>query len=127
MNTLPNNTTVGPVTLKIKNMDAMIHYYQEGLGLTLLNQHKGITTLGRNNIPLLTLEEEKHLKHAPNNTAGLFHTAFLFSDRSILASAVYSLMRKYPTLYTGSADHYVSNAFYFNDPEYNGVELYWNT
>jgi catechol 2,3-dioxygenase len=31
-----------------------------------------------------------------------------------------------PGTFTGSADHLVSNAFYFTDPEGNGVELYWD-
>jgi catechol 2,3-dioxygenase len=34
--------------------------------------------------------------------------------------------RHYPHSFTGSSDHLVSNAFYFDDPEHNGVELYWD-
>lgn len=56
--------------------------------------------------------------------AGLFHTALLFEDRSSLAATVASAARYEPKLFTGSADHLVSEAFYFNDPEGNGIELY---
>ena len=42
------------------------------------------------------------------------------------ATAVYSVAAKYPGAFTGSADHLVSEAFYFNDPEGNGVELYFD-
>ena len=31
-----------------------------------------------------------------------------------------------PARFTGSADHLVSQAFYFTDPEGNGIELYWD-
>src|SRR3712207_8736938 len=40
-----------------------------------------------------------------------------------------STLFPYTTLFrsfTGSSDHLVSQAFYFNDPEHNGVELYWD-
>jgi catechol 2,3-dioxygenase len=39
---------------------------------------------------------------------------------------VYSVAQKHPGSFTGSSDHLVSKAFYFNDPEGNGVELYWD-
>jgi catechol 2,3-dioxygenase len=34
--------------------------------------------------------------------------------------------QRHPRTFTGSADHLVSKAFYFTDPEGNGVELYWD-
>jgi catechol 2,3-dioxygenase len=34
--------------------------------------------------------------------------------------------RRRPGSFTGSSDHLVSKAFYFDDPEGNGVELYWD-
>ena len=45
---------------------------------------------------------------------------------AMAARAVRSVAQKYPGTFTGSADHLVSKAFYFNDPEGNGVELYWD-
>ena len=39
---------------------------------------------------------------------------------------MYSVARTHPGTFTGSADHLVSKAFYFTDPEGNGVELYWD-
>ena len=62
----------------------------------------------------------------PRSAAGLYHTAVLFDSRSALAAAVYSVATRYPTSFTGSSDHLVSLAFYFDDPEGNGVELYWD-
>ena len=58
--------------------------------------------------------------------AGLFHTALLFEDQPSLAATVASAAQFEPQSFTGSADHLVSEAFYFNDPEGNGIELYWD-
>jgi len=66
------------------------------------------------------------MQHAGPHDAGLFHTAVLFDTRADLAAALYSVATKFPQTFTGSADHLVSNAFYFTDPEGNGVELYWD-
>src|SRR5690606_40644048 len=66
------------------------------------------------------------LKHAPATSAGLFHTAILFPTQADLARALYSIATKYPGTFTGSSDHLVSEALYFDDPEGNGVELYWD-
>jgi len=66
------------------------------------------------------------MRHASPHEAGLFHTAILFPTQAALAKAVASVAQKYPGTFTGSADHLVSQAFYFNDPENNGVELYWD-
>ena len=64
--------------------------------------------------------------HAGPRDAGLFHTAILFDSQAALAAAIYSVATKAPGTFTGSADHLVSQAFYFTDPEGNGVELYWD-
>ena len=58
--------------------------------------------------------------------AGLFHTALLFEDQAALAATVATAAQYEPQSFTGSADHLVSEAFYFNDPEGNGIELYWD-
>ena len=59
-------------------------------------------------------------------SAGLFHTAILFETQEALAAALYSVASHAPATFTGSADHLVSQAFYFTDPEGNGIELYWD-
>lgn len=56
--------------------------------------------------------------------AGLFHTAFLFEDAASLAATVYRAARDPRSRFVGSSDHTVSEAFYFTDPEGNGIELY---
>ena len=58
--------------------------------------------------------------------AGLFHTAILFETQADLAATVALAAQFDPSAYVGSADHLVSEAFYFTDPEGNGIELYWD-
>ena len=123
---LPDKLSMGPVTLRVKNLDLMTSYYRDGVGLDLISQVSDSAILGRVNEPSLILEHSPSLKYASENQAGLFHTAFLFDTKAHLASAVASVAAKYPGSFTGSADHLVSEAFYFDDPENNGVELYWD-
>lgn len=123
---LAADTAMGAVTLKVGALDPMIAYYRDGVGLTLLAQEGDSAILGRPGNPSLVLQLAPELRHASANAAGLFHSAFLFTEKSDLAASVYSLARAYPTSFTGSSDHLVSEAFYFDDPEGNGVELYWD-
>ena len=123
---LAAETSMGAVTLKVANLDLMTTYYRDAVGLTTLREHGSRTTLGRGATPLVILEHAPELRHAGPRDAGLFHTAILFETQADLAASVYSVARATPGSFTGSSDHLVSQAFYFNDPEGNGVELYWD-
>lgn len=61
----------------------------------------------------------------PHGTTGLFHHAILFPTRSGLAAAVKRALDAGFEL-TGLSDHGVSEAVYLDDPDGNGVELYWD-
>ena len=123
---LPSNTEMGAVTLWVADLDSMIRYYRDGVGLELLSQFEDRAVLGFENLEIVILVHKPMMKHASPHEAGLFHTAILFPSQAALAKAVASVARQYPGKFTGSADHLVSKAFYFNDPEGNGVELYWD-
>ena len=117
---------MGAVTLWVADLDTMIRYYRDGVGLQLLSHVGNRAVLGFKDLEILILEHKPMMKHASPHEAGLFHTAILFPSQAALAKAVASVARQYPGNFTGSADHLVSKAFYFNDPEGNGVELYWD-
>ncbi len=123
---LAAGTAMGAVTLRVADLDAMIRFYRDGVTLDLLAEEGGLAVLGRGATPVVLLEHAPELRHATPGSAGLFHTAVLFETEADLAAALYSVATRYPESYTGSADHLVSNAFYFTDPEGNGVELYWD-
>jgi len=125
-NLLAADTAMGAVTLLVADLDAMTAYYRDAVALEVLAADGIRVTLGRGIHPVIVLEHSPALKHASPRDAGLFHTAILFDSERALAAAVYSTARRHPGSFTGSADHLVSKAFYFTDPEGNGVELYWD-
>jgi catechol 2,3-dioxygenase len=123
---LAADTSMGPVTLLVADLDAMTKYYRDAVSLRVLSEAGDTATLGRGATPVIILQHAPELKHASQREAGLFHTAIVFDTEEALAAAVYSVAHKHPNSFTGSADHLVSKAFYFTDPEGNGVELYWD-
>jgi catechol 2,3-dioxygenase len=129
---LAADTAMGAVTLNVADLDAMTAYYRDGVGLDVLSADGGRVVLGRTGVEgaagreVMILVQTPQLRHAGPHDAGLFHTAILFDSEAALAAAVYSVARALPNSFTGSSDHLVSKAFYFNDPEGNGVELYWD-
>ncbi|WP_297600752.1 VOC family protein [Microcella sp.] len=129
---LAADTSMGPVTLDVADLDSMTAYYRDAVGLTVLDATGPVVTLGRAgdtasaSVPLVILRHSPALTHAGPREAGLFHTAILFETQSALAAAVYTVATTHPNRFTGSSDHLVSQAFYFDDPEGNGVELYWD-
>jgi len=124
--TLPAETSMGAVTLMVANLDAMKAYYTGAIGLEVIAETGNSTILGTDRKPVMILQHNPALKHAGQHEAGLFHSAFLYKTEADLAWAVASVASKHNTSFTGSADHLVSKAFYFNDPEGNGVELYFD-
>lgn len=123
---LPSQTSMGAVTLMVANLDGMIAYYTSAIGLEVIADTSNSAILGTAGKAVMILEHNPALKHAGQHEAGLFHTAFLYKTEADLAWAVASVASKHNTSFTGSADHLVSKAFYFNDPEGNGVELYFD-
>lgn len=121
---LAADTRMGAVTLRVADLDAMTAYYRDAVTLSVLSSAGGEVVLGRGSEQVLRLVHAPELQYAPSRSAGLFHTAILFDSEADLATSVHSVASRHPGTYTGSADHLVSQAFYFTDPEGNGVELY---
>ncbi|MFP3460345.1 VOC family protein [Arthrobacter globiformis] len=123
---LPADLTMGTVMLKVGDMKLMTDYYQRALGLDVVAEQDGGLYLGRLKTPLVHLAPAPGLNIPGRGEAGLFHTALLFEDQSSLAATIASAAQYEPQAFVGSADHLVSEAFYFTDPEGNGIELYWD-
>ena len=120
---LAADTRMGAVTLRVADLDAMTAYYRDAVTLSVLSTSTSEVVLGRGAEQVLRLVHAPDLRHAPSRSAGLFHTAILFDSEADLATSVHSVATRHPGTYTGSADHLVSQAFYFTDPEGNGEEL----
>lgn len=119
---------MGAVTLRVGDLELMSDYYERALALVPLAEraHAGQVqrVLGRGAVPMVRLIHTPDLPVAGPRDAGLFHTAFLFADAASLAATVYRAAQDPRSRFAGSSDHLVSEAFYFTDPEGNGIELY---
>ena len=116
---------IGLTTLKVKNLSTMIDFYQSEIGLTILeqDQQSAVLGIGADNRPLLRLLSRPDGRAYPRAT-GLFHLAILLPARADLGQWLrhYSQNHKLD----GAGDHIVSEALYLNDPEGNGLEIYWD-
>jgi catechol 2,3-dioxygenase len=126
---IPTATRIGHVHLKVSDLDKSLKFYHGLLGFEIkqrfgdqaafiaagpYHHHIGLNTWNSKGAP-----------KAPKKGVGLFHTAILYPTRKDLAAIVKRLFdHNYPL--TGAADHGVSEAIYLDDPDGNGVELYWD-
>lgn len=124
MDRLAQDTAMGDVELLVRDLDGVMAYYADGVGLDVISHDGPEAVLGRGGEPIMRLIRRTDLPEFQRGDAGLFHTAILFADEPSLARSVASVARFAPRSFTGSSDHLVSQAFYFDDPEGNGVELY---
>lgn len=125
---LPDETAMDAVTLRVGDLDNMTGFYGSAIALEPIEERargrEVHRVLGRGGVPLVRLVHTPDLPLAAPGSAGLFHTAFLFDDAATLAATVYRTAQDGRARFTGSSDHLVSEAFYFTDPEGNGIELY---
>jgi catechol 2,3-dioxygenase len=127
--TIPRNTRIGHVHLKVTDLERALQFYRDLLGFEvqqLLGDSAAFISAGgyHHHIGLSTWHS-KGAEPAPVRAAGLYHTAILYPERKDLALIVKRLFNAgYPL--TGASDHGVSEAIYLNDPDQNGVELYWD-
>ena len=115
---------LGKVALKVNDLKKMTQFYQEAIGLDLMEEKENSVVLGvaADNTPLVELIQLA----APSNrkrTTGLFHLAILLPTRADLGSILYHLLTKKYAI-DGASDHGYSEAIYLNDPEGNGIEIY---
>ncbi len=127
--TVPANTRIGHVHLKVSDLDKALEFYQGLLGFELMQKYGTqaafISAGGYHHHIGLNTWYSKDASPAPVHAPGLFHTAILYPTRKDLAAIFQRLVdAKYPI--TGASDHGVSEAIYLDDPDGNGVELYWD-
>ena len=122
------DTSMGAVTLRVGDLDTMSDYYSRAFAMEPLEERSRARevhrVLGRGTTPLVRLIHTPDLPGVDPRQSGLFHTAFLFETPESLAATVYRAAQDPRSRFVGSSDHLVSEAFYFTDPEGNGVELY---
>jgi catechol 2,3-dioxygenase len=126
---IPDMTRIGHIHLKVSNLQRSLDFYCDLLGFEITTRYGEdaafISAGGYHHHVGLNVWYSKNALPAPRNLPGLFHTAILYPDRKALAQIYQRLiLAEYPL--TGTADHGVSEALYLDDPDKNGVELYWD-
>jgi catechol 2,3-dioxygenase len=132
---MPDRMRIGPPVLRVRNIDKVMAFYQNNLGLQVNRVFKGNTTYynddndGISNNATYALDFKQNfsssscfsyaplpiLKHDPNSkesqlpSAGLYHFAILVPDRKSLASS-YIAIKNSGVQYDGFADHLVSES-----------------
>jgi catechol 2,3-dioxygenase len=126
---VPDGTRIGHVHLKVSDLEKALSFYRDLLGFAEMQRYGSqavfVSAGGYHHHIGLNTWLSKNGKPAPKNACGLYHTAILYPSRRDLAIVLKRLIdAKYPL--SGASDHGVSEAIYLDDPDGNGVELYWD-
>lgn len=126
---IPAETRIGHVHLKVADIQRSLDFYCGLLGFEITTTYGTdaafISAGGYHHHIGLNVWFSRNMAPAPVNAVGLFHTAICYPTRRDLAAILHRLRAAgYPL--TGASDHGVSEALYLNDPDENGVELYWD-
>lgn len=127
--TIPADTTIGHVHLKVADLDRSLDFYCGVLGFELVERvgsAVAFVSAGgyHHHLGLNTWESRASSPPPPGHT-GLYHFAIRYPRRADLAAAVARLLALEVPL-AGAADHGVSEAVYLADPDGNRLELYWD-
>ncbi|MET0638346.1 MAG: VOC family protein [Chitinophagaceae bacterium] len=125
----PAGTRIGHVHLKVADLERSLKFYRDLLGFELQQNYGDaaafISAGGYHHHIGLNTWTSKGSGPAPRTAPGLYHTAIVYPTRRDLAIILKRLIdAAYPL--TGASDHGVSEAIYLDDPDGNGVELYWD-
>lgn len=126
---IPAGTRIGHIHLKVADLDRALSFYRDLLGFEVTERIGDsavfLSAGGYHHHIGLNTWHSKDAPKAAQQGVGLYHTAILYPERTDLAKVLERLLQQeYPL--TGMADHGVSEAIYLNDPDGNGVELYWD-
>ncbi|PHR49157.1 MAG: glyoxalase [Fluviicola sp.] len=126
---IPDGAQIGHVHLKVSDLERSLRFYCDLLGFKITMRYGTdaafISAGGYHHHIGLNVWFSKNGSPAPKNSTGLFHTAIVYPTRKSLAEILHRLQSKEYRI-NGASDHGVSEAIYLDDPDENGVELYWD-
>lgn len=122
-------TRVGHVHLRVADLDRALAFYRDVMGFDVTQRYgaqAAFLSAGgyHHHVGLNTWNSVGGIAPPPGHT-GLYHVAFVYPDRTALAQTLNSVVQAGVKI-TGAADHGVSEAIYFNDPDGNGIEIYYD-
>jgi catechol 2,3-dioxygenase len=113
----------------VADVDRSLAFYRDVLGFELQQRWGAdaafISAGGYHHHIGLNSWESRGASPPPRGTTGLYHVAIRYPTRATLADALRRLVDAGIPL-SGASDHGVSIALYLNDPDGNGIELYWD-
>ena len=123
---------VGHVHLKVADLDRSLAFYRDALGLNLTADGRPVgldaafLAAGdyQHHIGINTWESAGATPPPPGHT-GLYHVAFVYPDRRELGKAVQRLI-DHGIEPDHATDHGGTVSVYLDDPDGNGVELYYD-
>lgn len=120
---------IGHVHLRVADLERSLAFYCDVLGFQLTQRYGSeaafVSAGGYHHHLGLNTWESKGGHPPPAGTTGLFHVAIRYPTRADLADALLRLRNAGIPL-QGASDHGVSEALYLQDPDANGIELYWD-
>jgi catechol 2,3-dioxygenase len=126
---IPAATRIGHVHLKVSDIQKSLDFYSGLLGFELItmygDQAAFISAGGYHHHIGLNTWHSEGAPPAKREGVGLYHTAIVYPTRKDLA-IIYARLKENGYHLSGASDHGVSEALYLNDPDGNGVELYWD-
>jgi catechol 2,3-dioxygenase len=121
---IPPSTRVGAVHLTVSDLGRSVDYYENVIGLSVVDRTDSRVLLGVGGEDLLVLVDQPGAQPA-RGYCGLYHFALLLPERADLARWLAHAARDRVAL-VGLSDHYVSEAIYLSDPDEHGIEIYWD-
>ena len=128
--TAPAGTGIGHVHLQVTDLERALAFYHGVLGFGVMQRfgaQAAFLSAGgyHHHIGLNTWYSRGGRPAQREAAAGLYHAAIRYPTRADLGRVLHRLQtHRYPL--TGAADHGVSEALYLDDPDGNGLELYWD-
>jgi catechol 2,3-dioxygenase len=121
-------TKIGHAHLKVRNLDHSIDFYTRYLGLhetERVGNAYAFLTAGPFHHEIALQQVGPNAPQPPVRGVGLYHVAFEVPDKRSFAQAYQALTRA--GISVAPVDHFISWAMYFDDPDGNGLEIYWDT
>lgn len=121
-------TKIGHAHLKVRDLQRAIEFYQRFLSMNLVeqvgNQYAFLST-GEFHHDIALQQVGAQAPSNPPYSVGLYHIAFEVPDKISFAKAYAALIEA--GVAVAPVDHLISWAMYFDDPDGNGLEIYWDT
>jgi catechol 2,3-dioxygenase len=121
-------TKIGHAHLKVRDLQRSIDFYRRFLGLDVtevVGNHYAFLTSGSFHHEIALQNVGPDAPKPQSRGTGLYHVAFEVPDKRSFALAYRTLREVGITV--SAVDHYISWAMYFDDPDGNGLEIYWDT